>query len=162
MYSACSDVFGYLDNWADDEKKSGESLSAASKSNEAMCWLKLQQWRDAESICSEILKKETYNVKALYRRGQAYMELKEMHDAVRDFKRILEVDESNTDAKRMIAKAQQMIKADEKRQAGLFKNMMSGLGKMKYPEPKPDADQDHGHTHGGVPCTGHHGDDEDD
>jgi len=140
LYSECSNVFGYMDNWADDEKKSGESLAGASKSNEAMCWLKLQQWRDAESICSEILKKETCNVKALYRRGQAYMELKELHDAVRDFKKILEVDESNSDAKRAIAKAQQMIKADEKRQAGLFKNMMGGLGKMKYPDAKPDTD----------------------
>merc|ERR1719313_949824 len=142
MYSECSNVFGYMDNWADDEKKSGESLAGASKSNEAMCWLKLEQWRDAESICSEILKKETCNVKALYRRGQAYMELKELHDAVRDFKKILEVDESNSDAKRAIAKAQQMIKQDEKRQAGLFKNMMSGLGNMKYPDAKPDADAD--------------------
>jgi tetratricopeptide (TPR) repeat protein len=140
MYSECSNVFGFMDDWADDEKKSGESLAAASKSNEAMCWLKLQQWRDAESRCSEILKYETCNVKALYRRGQAYMELKELHKAVQDFKKILEVDESNSDAKRAIAKALQMIKADEKRQAGLFKNMMGGLGKMKYPDAKPDTD----------------------
>ena len=64
-------MFSYMDNWEAKEKGEGDALKKACKGNEAQGWLKLEQWREVEKLCNEILKDETFNVKALNRRAQA-------------------------------------------------------------------------------------------
>lgn len=42
----------------------------------ALCYLALKMYKDAISDCDEALRLDSANIKALYRRAQAYKELK--------------------------------------------------------------------------------------
>jgi FK506-binding protein 4/5 len=142
MYAVCCNLLCDLERWKDDEKMSGESLRTACELNMALCWLKLQLWQDCTEICSEILETEGHNIKALYRRGLALVELKQFRDALRDFNVILELDASNREAKKAIATVERLVKTDKKREAGLMKKMMSDTGKGSfYREEKRDTER---------------------
>eukprot|EP00967_Tisochrysis_lutea_P135427 scaffold240352_cov30-Tisochrysis_lutea.AAC.3 len=52
--------------------------------NLAASLLALQEWAEAENLCTRILKVDTTNVKALYRRAQARLELRRLADAQSD------------------------------------------------------------------------------
>lgn len=60
-----------------------ESLLPALLLNEAQCRLHLQQPRLAVQLCSRVLEREPENVKALYRRAVAKLELAEFVEARR-------------------------------------------------------------------------------
>lgn len=50
----------------------------------ALCFLSLKQYRDAIRDCSDALRMDGSNVKALYRRAQAHKELKVSSPSVSD------------------------------------------------------------------------------
>ncbi|NXS13051.1 TOM34 protein, partial [Neodrepanis coruscans] len=61
-------------------EKYSESLKlnqeCATYTNRALCYLTLKQYKEAAQDCTEALKLDPKNVKALYRRAQALKELK--------------------------------------------------------------------------------------
>lgn len=54
--------------------------------NSAAVELKLQNFANAKYACNEVLKFDSQNAKALYRRGQAELELKNYDEALQDLK----------------------------------------------------------------------------
>ena len=59
--------------------------------NNAACCLHLKQYEVCITQCSEVMKTETSNLKAFYRRGQAYFHTNKHEEAVKDLKRALEI-----------------------------------------------------------------------
>eukprot|EP00736_Rhodelphis_marinus_P008367 Rmarinus@m.13878 len=55
--------------------------------NRAACALRLKDFDQAKASCSEVIDADPSNAKALYRRGQAYMEEKDFHVALVDLER---------------------------------------------------------------------------
>nr|GEW06799.1 70 kDa peptidyl-prolyl isomerase-like [Tanacetum cinerariifolium] len=81
--------------FGDDDQKLIKSLRVSCWLNGAACSLKLNDYQEAIKLCSKVLDVEFYNVKALYRRAQAYMETLDLQLAELDIRKALETDPNN-------------------------------------------------------------------
>eukprot|EP00435_Cladocopium_sp_Y103_P023070 s122_g5.t1 len=79
------------------EKKTSEELKRSSRLNLAACALKLNLHYAAARHADEVLKEEPKNIKALYRRAQGALGANDFDVAVKDCKRILELEPDNKD-----------------------------------------------------------------
>ncbi|XP_017284715.1 mitochondrial import receptor subunit TOM34 [Kryptolebias marmoratus] len=75
--------------------------------NRALCYLSVKQFRDAVRDCTEALRMDGSNVKALYRRAQAHMALQDVGACVDDLNNLLQVEPKNTAALKLLQEAQQ-------------------------------------------------------
>eukprot|EP00238_Polyblepharides_amylifera_P008868 CAMPEP_0196579316 /NCGR_PEP_ID=MMETSP1081-20130531/20025_1 /TAXON_ID=36882 /ORGANISM="Pyramimonas amylifera, Strain CCMP720" /LENGTH=389 /DNA_ID=CAMNT_0041898851 /DNA_START=191 /DNA_END=1360 /DNA_ORIENTATION=+ len=60
--------------------------------NTALCKLKRSLWKPAHDDCTEVLDLQPHNVKALFRRGQAGIQLDQWDEAEKDFKKAQQLD----------------------------------------------------------------------
>ncbi|KAG7025435.1 Peptidyl-prolyl cis-trans isomerase FKBP62 [Cucurbita argyrosperma subsp. argyrosperma] len=82
-------------SFSEEEKKQAKALKVACNLNDAACKLKLKLYKEAEKLCTKVLELESSNVKALYRRAQAYIQLADLDLAEVDIKKALEIDPNN-------------------------------------------------------------------
>ncbi|NXT83759.1 TOM34 protein, partial [Zapornia atra] len=87
-------------------EKYSESLKlnqeCATYTNRALCYLTLKQYQEAVQDCTEALKLDPKNIKALYRRAQASKELKDYKSSIADIKSLLKTEPKNTAALRLL------------------------------------------------------------
>ncbi|NXF91330.1 TOM34 protein, partial [Eubucco bourcierii] len=87
-------------------EKYSESLKlnqeCATYTNRALCYLSLKQYKEAVQDCTEGLRLDPKNVKALYRRAQALKELKDYKSSIADIKSLLKTEPKNTAALRLL------------------------------------------------------------
>ncbi|KAL0878339.1 hypothetical protein Bca101_028045 [Brassica carinata] len=81
----------YDSSFSEEEKKHEKALKEACNLNDAACKLKLKDYKQAEKLCIKVLELESTNVKDLYRRAQAYMELPDSDLAEFDLKKALPI-----------------------------------------------------------------------
>jgi len=117
----------YVDHWTDAEAKAKAiQLRRVSNLNAAAVHLKLANWREACSCCDAVLKEESENVKALFRRGHAFSELAEYREANQDLRKVLELDKENKEAARLLSKVKQHMKSEVANEKKMFSKMVSG------------------------------------
>lgn len=85
----------YDSSFSEDEKEQAKVLKVSCNLNNAACKLKLKNYKEAEKLCTKVLEVDGKNVKALYRRAQAYINLVELELAKKDIKKALEIDPNN-------------------------------------------------------------------
>jgi len=148
-YKKIIDLFNYLDGIKDEAKKAkAKELKKLCELNSAACNLKLQEFSGAQKNCDNVLKEETSNVKALFRRAQAHLGNKNYVVSMADLKKLVEIDPQNREARALMKEAQAGQKEEDKKSKGLFAKMCQGLGKGPIPPPgksKPefeDEDED--------------------
>jgi len=134
-YKMVSEIFNHIDKWKDENKVKAKELKHVCELNKAACYLKMAQYVEAKKACDDALKEKPQNVKALYRRAQALLELKEFGECIRDCKTVVGIDPQNKDARALLKKAQLGQKEVDKQAKGLFANMCKALGKGPIPEP---------------------------
>lgn len=105
------------------------SLLLASYLNASLCQLKLKDYFDAKNSASAALKIDPKNVKALFRRGQAFLSLAEPQFASDDFKKCLEIDPNNTAAKTQLATCGKILKEQLKKEKQIYANMFDKFAK---------------------------------
>lgn len=128
-YDKAADYVGKEGSFGDEEIKQVKALRVQCWLNGAACSLKLNQFKEAIQLCSKVLDFEFNNVKALFRRAQAFMENVDLDLAEIDIRKALELDPENREVK-MIQKRLRQLQAEcNKRDAKMYANMFSRLTK---------------------------------
>ncbi|KAL3130719.1 hypothetical protein ABBQ38_000068 [Trebouxia sp. C0009 RCD-2024] len=91
--------------------------------NRAACSLKLQQPREAIMDCHNVLQTNASNTKALFRKGQAHVAVRELDEAIDCFIKAQELGDSDPAIPRELAKAKQARTAAEKKQHATYTKM---------------------------------------
>ncbi|KAJ9169812.1 hypothetical protein P3X46_017962 [Hevea brasiliensis] len=120
----------YTSSYSDEEKKQANALKVACNLNNAACELKLKEYTQAEKLCTKVLEIESRNVKALYRRAQAYIQLADLDLAEFDIKKALEIDPENRDVKLEYKKLKEKMREYIKKEAKFYGNMIAKMNKL--------------------------------
>ncbi|ONM03151.1 peptidyl-prolyl isomerase [Zea mays] len=94
-YEKAAKYIEYDTSFSEDEKKQSKQLKISCNLNNAACKLKLKDYKEAAKLCTKVLELDSQNVKALYRRVQAYIQLADLELAEADIKKALEIDPDN-------------------------------------------------------------------
>lgn len=91
-------------------------------SNAAMCHLKTSNWGEAVRSCNKVLEVdgEEKNIKALYRRGVAKMNMGTLKEAKVDLMTVYEVDNKNKDVRKALAKLKESFAEAKKKEKATF------------------------------------------
>ncbi|XP_074268499.1 peptidyl-prolyl cis-trans isomerase FKBP62-like [Silene latifolia] len=117
----------YDTSFSDDEKKQCKTLKVSCNLNNAACKLKLKDYKAAEKLCTKVLELDSVNVKALYRRAQAYIHLADLELAELDIKKALEIDPDNREVKLEYKTLREKIKEYNRKDAQLYGKMFSKM-----------------------------------
>ncbi|KAK3282384.1 hypothetical protein CYMTET_9873 [Cymbomonas tetramitiformis] len=89
-----------------------KSLRKTCTLNLASCYLKLEKYDDCVSVATEVISADRKNMKALYRRGQAYTEKGEFTNAVRDLRNAFKLSDNDETIKGHLEAAEGYLKAN--------------------------------------------------
>ncbi|KAJ4838881.1 Peptidyl-prolyl cis-trans isomerase fkbp65 [Turnera subulata] len=120
----------YDSSFSEEEKKKAKALKVACNLNNAACKLKLKDYKEAQKLCTKVLELESQNVKALYRRAQAYIQLADLDLAEFDVKKALEIDPNNRDVKLEYKTLKERMKEYNKKEAKFYGNMFAKMSKL--------------------------------
>ncbi|KAL5740497.1 hypothetical protein ACOSQ2_029677 [Xanthoceras sorbifolium] len=117
--------FNHVNPQDDEEGKVFSEKRNLLHLNVAACFLKLGECRKSIEASNKVLDANPAHVKALYRRGMAYMALGEFEDARNDFNKMMKVDKSSepdaTAALSKLKRAEQEFENNARKQfKGLF------------------------------------------
>ncbi|KAI8574213.1 hypothetical protein RHMOL_Rhmol01G0337300 [Rhododendron molle] len=124
----------YDTSFGEEEKKKAKALKVTCNLNSAACKLKLKEYKQAEKLCTKVLELESKNVKALYRRAQAYINLADLDLAEFDIKKALEIDPDNREVKLEYKTLKEKMKEFNKKEAKFYGNMFAKLNKLESVE----------------------------
>ncbi|KAJ1269275.1 hypothetical protein BS78_07G198800 [Paspalum vaginatum] len=128
-YEKAAKYIEYDTSFSEDEKKQSKQLKISCNLNNAACKLKLKDYKQAEKLCTKVLELDSQNVKALYRRVQAYIQLADLELAEADIKKALEIDPDNRDVKLEYKTLKEKIKEYNKKDAKFYSNMFAKMTK---------------------------------
>mmetsp|Transcript_39472 Transcript_39472/g.72815 ORF Transcript_39472/g.72815 Transcript_39472/m.72815 type:complete len:492 (-) Transcript_39472:88-1563(-) len=117
----------------DDDKP----LYVACLSNAAMCYVKEGEWADAIKACDKVLEVEgeEENIKAIYRRGIAKMNMGMFKEAKADLMKAYGIDNENKDVRKALKQLKQKMAESKKKEKATFGGM---FGKVSMYGDKDD------------------------
>ncbi|XP_022979737.1 peptidyl-prolyl cis-trans isomerase FKBP62-like [Cucurbita maxima] len=121
----------YDTSFNDEEKQQCKALKILCNLNNAACKLKVKDHRQAEKLCSKVLELDSRNVKALYRRAQAYIQLVDLDLAEQDLKKALEIDPENRQVKIEYRHLKEKVREYNKRDAQFYGNIFAKMSKLE-------------------------------
>ncbi|CAK9158034.1 unnamed protein product [Ilex paraguariensis] len=130
-YEKAAKYIEYDTSFSEEEKQLSKALKITCNLNNAACKLKLKDYKEAGKLCTKVLEIESTNVKALYRRAQAYMNLADLDLAELDIKKALEIDPNNRDVKQEYKALKEKVKEYNKKDAKFYGNMFAKLNKVE-------------------------------
>ncbi|KAF8391899.1 hypothetical protein HHK36_022239 [Tetracentron sinense] len=133
-YEKAAKFIEYDSNFSEEEKKQAKVLKVTCNLNNAACKLKLKNFKEAEKLCTKVLDIEGRNVKALYRRAQAYIQLADLDLAELDIKKALEIDPDNRDVKLEYKALKEKVKEYNKKESKFYGNMFARMNKLEQLE----------------------------
>lgn len=128
-YEKAAKYIEFDSSFNDEEKQLCKSLKVSCNLNNAACKLKLKEYKEVEKLCTKVLEIEGTNVKALYRRAQAYIQSVDLDLAERDIKKALELDPNNRDVKLEYKALKDKVKEYNKKDAKFYGNMFAKMTK---------------------------------
>ncbi|KAH1257919.1 Peptidyl-prolyl cis-trans isomerase FKBP65 [Glycine max] len=114
-------------SFSEDEKCRANTLHLSCNLNNAACKLKLGEYIEASRLCTKVLEQDPLNIKALYRRCQAYLKTSDLEKAEADIKRALIIDPNNRDIKLEYKELKLKQKEYSRHEADIFSTMLSRM-----------------------------------
>lgn len=99
-----------LEGNGSDEAK---TLRRMCQVNSASCFLKLSKFADVDTICTDVLKIEPTNAKALYRRAQARLQLNNIKGSVTDFEAALAASPGDETISKALQNARNLLQDED-------------------------------------------------
>ncbi|KAK3018976.1 hypothetical protein RJ639_003395 [Escallonia herrerae] len=87
--------FNHVNPQDDDEGKEFSNTRNLLNLNVAACLLKMGEWKKSIEACNKVIEANPGHVKALYRRGMAYMSAGDFEEARNDFNKMMSIDKSS-------------------------------------------------------------------
>lgn len=116
--------FNHVNPQDDEEGKEFLNTRNMLHLNVAACYLRMGECRKSIETCEKVLDASPAHVKALYRRGMAYMETGDFEEARNDFNMMMKVDKSSEpDAKAALQKLKQKEQEAARRAKQQFKGL---------------------------------------
>lgn len=110
----------------DEEKKHKlEKLKVPCLLNSAACKLKLNDSKGAADDLTEVLNYDAQNAKALYRRAQAYIKMKDYEEASNDLQSALKVNPDDKAVKSEMANVKNLISQKKKKDKEIYSKLFS-------------------------------------
>ena len=101
------------------------SYRVALNNNFALCLMKNGDHKRALDFLAAVLKKDEKNIKALYRRGVCYRELKDLEAAEKEFYRVLTINPQEEESKKQILEIQNLRNTNKKIEVKALKNIFN-------------------------------------
>lgn len=133
-YETAVGFIDYDHSFNGEEKEKAKVLKISCNLNNAACKLKLKNYKEAEKLCTKVLETDNKNVKALYRRAQAYMNLVELDLAEKDIKRALEIDPNNMDVRKGYRTLKEKVKEYDRKEAQFYGSILKKMNKLEQAE----------------------------
>eukprot|EP00257_Ricinus_communis_P019949 XP_015579076.1 70 kDa peptidyl-prolyl isomerase [Ricinus communis] len=127
-YEKAANIVEYDHPFTDDQKCLAKGLRLSCYLNNAACKLKLGEYCEASRLCTKVLEQDPFNVKALFRRSEAYLKITELEKAEADINKALIIDPNNRDVKLKYKELKDKQRVYAKHQAKLFSTMFSRMG----------------------------------
>ncbi|CAH3197422.1 unnamed protein product [Porites evermanni] len=108
---------------SDEAKNSIHKVQFSCYNNLAACLLKDGRWDRTEHYCTEALKLQPQNAKALFRRGQSYFYLKDFEKAERDLKAAEKLEPKDSSIKKMLALLEVELKKIKEKEKKIYAGM---------------------------------------
>ncbi|TYH26831.1 hypothetical protein ES288_A02G020200v1 [Gossypium darwinii] len=121
-----------------EEQQQSKLLKVTCNLNNAACQLKLKDYRQAEELCTKVLELESRNVKALYRRAQAYIQLVDLDLAEAVIKMALEIDPGNREFKMGYRVLKEKMREYNKKDAQFYGNIFAKMNLQQANEAKQE------------------------
>jgi len=118
-----------VDFKTDEDKAKSKEHKIPILLNMAQVNMKQKNYSDAVGNCEKVLDLDKNNIKAVYRRGQAWMALSEFDKANDDLVRAKELDPQNKEILTTLAALKKKIKEQQEKDKKLYSSMFSAIGK---------------------------------
>ncbi|KAF3449037.1 hypothetical protein FNV43_RR09761 [Rhamnella rubrinervis] len=116
--------FNHVNPQDDEEGKVFSDTRNLLYLNVAACYLKMGECRKSIETCNKVIEANPAHIKALYRRGMAYMQAGDFEEAKNDFNMMIKLDKSSEpDATAALLKLKQKEQEIERKQRKQFKGL---------------------------------------
>ena len=78
-YEKATKYIQYDSSFGEEDKKQAKVLKLNCNLNNVACKLILKDYKEAQKLCTKFLDIHSRNVKALYKRAQAYIHMEDLH-----------------------------------------------------------------------------------
>ncbi|KAL8259995.1 hypothetical protein R6Q59_027948 [Mikania micrantha] len=130
-YEKALSFIEYDSAFTEDEKQQAKLLKISCNLNNAACKLKLRDYKQAVKFCTKVLDADSKNVKALYRRAQACIQLVDLDLAEMDIKKALGLDPDNRDVKLEYKLLREKVREYNKKDAQFYGNIFTKMNKLE-------------------------------
>ncbi|XP_050688698.1 peptidyl-prolyl cis-trans isomerase FKBP4-like [Eriocheir sinensis] len=141
QYKKVLDFLQYDNGLTDEKKAESRSTLLAGYLNLAMTYLKLHDNPRARDHATKALEMDNNNVKAYFRRGQAFLNMGEAEYAEKDFQICLDLDQNNKAAKQQLQRCALQIKEDKRKEKQLYGGMFDKFARQDRAREEAEANR---------------------